>query len=148
MFPPFSGELLYEFFEFYHNFDVKNRAISIVDGETYTKPDFSPLYIQNPLEVDLNASKNVGSEEVGQFQKICLDSLERLHNSRKKTNNGQWGLTELLYLAEQQRKEKVGNGGILVKNFFEEMEETETTEESDSKNAKDSDNARTGDISH
>lgn len=61
-------ELLLEFFEFYAQFDFHNKAISLNEGRTIPKPEHSPMYIVNPLELSLNVSKNVSLEECERFR--------------------------------------------------------------------------------
>ncbi|XP_014275726.1 poly(A) RNA polymerase, mitochondrial [Halyomorpha halys] len=57
-------KLLLGFFQFYQNFDFNSKAISLCSGKIINKPDYSPIYIVNPLERSLNVSKNVSLEEV------------------------------------------------------------------------------------
>ena len=57
-------ELLYEFFEFYSEFDFTSKGISLFTGSAWGKPDSGPMYIQNPIERHLNVSRNVSKEEV------------------------------------------------------------------------------------
>ncbi|XP_017112355.1 poly(A) RNA polymerase, mitochondrial [Drosophila elegans] len=57
------SDLLLQFFEFYSQFDFHNRAISLNEGRGLSKPDHSAMYIVNPLEQQLNVSKNVSLEE-------------------------------------------------------------------------------------
>ena len=49
--------LLLEFFEFYSTFPYKTQAISVIEAVSYSKPDYSSLYIENPVETELNVSK-------------------------------------------------------------------------------------------
>lgn len=51
--------LLLQFFQFYSTFDYKNNAISVIEGVTYPKPEFGFLYIENPVEAQLNICKYV-----------------------------------------------------------------------------------------
>lgn len=70
--------LLIEFFKFYAVFDFVNYAISIFEADRLKKPDFSPLYICNPLELGLNVSRNVSLKEANQFTALCASSAEIL----------------------------------------------------------------------
>ncbi|XP_055356209.1 poly(A) RNA polymerase, mitochondrial-like [Paramacrobiotus metropolitanus] len=58
------GQLLAEFFSFYASFNYKSHAISVIDGTIYPKPDFASLYIENPLETELNIARNLSAEEL------------------------------------------------------------------------------------
>ena len=49
--------LLLQFFQFYSTFDYKNHAISVIEGVAYPKPEFGFLYIENPVEAQLNICK-------------------------------------------------------------------------------------------
>nr|XP_027200223.1 poly(A) RNA polymerase, mitochondrial-like [Dermatophagoides pteronyssinus] len=72
-------KMIYSFFEFLISFDFEKEAISIQTGKSFTKPDFSPLYIENPMEPTLNICKNVSGVE---FKKLLLqayNSLDAFH---------------------------------------------------------------------
>lgn len=56
--------LLMGFFEFFDKFNFRERGMSIVTGRDFVKPAHCALYIQNPLDRDLNVSRNVTLEEV------------------------------------------------------------------------------------
>lgn len=58
------AELLFDFFEFYSEFNFNTKGVSVVTGNSWGKPDTAPLYIQNPLERHLNVARNVSKEEV------------------------------------------------------------------------------------
>ncbi|XP_023024830.2 mitochondrial poly(A) polymerase [Leptinotarsa decemlineata] len=60
--------LLLEFFVYYSQFDFSNKAICLNETIDILKPEYSPLYIVNPLERGLNVSKNVSLEEVERFR--------------------------------------------------------------------------------
>jgi tRNA nucleotidyltransferase (CCA-adding enzyme) len=62
------AELLFEFFEFYSEFDFLSKGVCLLTGSAWGKPDASPLYIQNPLERHLNVARNVSKEEVSRFK--------------------------------------------------------------------------------
>lgn len=64
------GMLFTEFLAFYSTFDFKNLAVNLLTSANTIKPEHSPLYIVNPLEPNLNVSKNVGAEEV---DKLCME---------------------------------------------------------------------------
>ncbi|XP_043280667.1 poly(A) RNA polymerase, mitochondrial-like isoform X2 [Venturia canescens] len=67
--------LLSGFLEYYSTFDFSTKAISLREGKTLNKPDFSPLYICNPLEKKLNVSKNVSFEETEKLKLAVRNAL-------------------------------------------------------------------------
>lgn len=86
--------LLYQFFEFYSVFDFSTLAISLNAGKSVKKPDFSPLYIVNPLETKLNVSKNVSHDEVNKIKMELKNAswhIETFNNIDKDVNK-LWGL--------------------------------------------------------
>ncbi|KAJ8926100.1 hypothetical protein NQ315_009957 [Exocentrus adspersus] len=82
--------LLTEFFEYYSQFDFASKAISLNEAVTLTKPEFSAMYIINPLERGLNVSKNVSLEEVERFRQEARNAAWMLQSQEKKIPN--WGL--------------------------------------------------------
>lgn len=68
-------ELLFEFFEFYSEFDFNSKGVSLLTGSAWGKPDAGPLYIQNPLERHLNVARNVSREEVSRFKSKTKEFL-------------------------------------------------------------------------
>ncbi|KPM07270.1 hypothetical protein QR98_0057590 [Sarcoptes scabiei] len=57
----------------------KQHTISLLEGKSFNKPDYSPLYIENPMEKDLNVCKNVSGVE---FKKLLLhgyNSIDAMH---------------------------------------------------------------------
>lgn len=74
--PPQSlAELLFDFFEFYSEFDFNSKGVSLITGNSWGKPDAGPLYIQNPLERHLNVARNVSKEEVSRFKSKTKEFL-------------------------------------------------------------------------
>ncbi|XP_076039259.1 poly(A) RNA polymerase, mitochondrial-like isoform X2 [Oratosquilla oratoria] len=92
------GTLLKEFFEFYDNFDFKERGISIITGNHFTKPEHSALYIQNPLERELNVSRNVTLEEMERLRLEVTHARYLLESKICPTDvipGEPWGLLQL-----------------------------------------------------
>jgi poly(A) RNA polymerase len=92
------GYLLIQFFEFYSQFDFKNRGISLNDGKMIPKPDHSAMYIVNPLETHLNVSKNLSLEETERFKLEVRNAawiLESAYDKSKAENLESWGLLPL-----------------------------------------------------
>lgn len=94
-------KLLYEFFEFLISFNFEKEgnlyrnysgnkitkhlllnfaALSILQAKTISKPDFSPLYIENPIERNLNICKNINGVEFKKLMLVAYNSLDAMHN--------------------------------------------------------------------
>ncbi|CAG0887597.1 unnamed protein product [Cyprideis torosa] len=74
-------DLLTGFFAYFHSFDFKHKGLSIRYAESVPKTYHQGvLYIENPLEPQLNASPNVVLEEVVRFQEQCRAALWKLEN--------------------------------------------------------------------
>lgn len=91
--------LLIEFFEYYSQFDFMSKAICLNEAVALTKPEFSAMYIVNPLERGLNVSKNVSLEEVERFKEESRNAAWTLESQESKVSN--WGL---LSIFENQKK--------------------------------------------
>lgn len=76
-----SGDLLEEFFHFYSEFDFMSTALSPLHGTRFQKPDYSPLYIENPLDCDLNICKNVNDRELIKLCDAIKGAVWRLNTS-------------------------------------------------------------------
>ncbi|ODM88280.1 Poly(A) RNA polymerase, mitochondrial [Orchesella cincta] len=76
-----EAELLFAFFEFYSKFDFNSNGVSLLTGSSCAKPDGSPLYIQNPLERQLNVARNVSLEELTRFQTKAKEFLNLTRSS-------------------------------------------------------------------
>lgn len=87
------SSLLKEFFVFYSQYDFSKNAICLNEAISITKPDFSPMYIVNPLDKGLNVSKNVSLEEVERFKYETINAAWILETEE---NDENWGLVRLL----------------------------------------------------
>lgn len=87
--------LLKQFFEFYSQFDFKNRAVSLIEGTSTIKPEHSAMWIMNPFEPFLNVSKNVSFEEVERLGLETRNAGWVLESSDAKTDEYFWGLLKL-----------------------------------------------------
>lgn len=79
---PHLHRLLYEFFEFLISFNFEKEALSILQAKTISKPDFSPIYIENPLERNLNICKNINGVEFKKLMLVAYNSLDAMHNEQ------------------------------------------------------------------
>jgi len=71
-------ELLREFFNFLLSFEYNSKGISILNAKTVSKPDYSAIYIENPIELDLNICKNVISSELEKLLVAAHFSLDMM----------------------------------------------------------------------
>jgi len=102
----YSDELLMEFFEFYADFNFAEQGVSVITGSVVEKPDPSvPIYIENPLERELNVSKNVLEKDLGVFQAQCHVARDALKQSsrvpRSRQKGDLWGLLSILKTDDQ-----------------------------------------------
>lgn len=85
--------LLIEFFEYYSQFDFTSKAVCLNEAVALTKPEFSAMYIVNPLERGLNVSKNISLEEVERFREESRNAAWTLESQENKVSN--WGLLSI-----------------------------------------------------
>jgi len=96
--------LLFEFFEFYSEFEFGSKGISLFAAAgIWGKPDSSAMYIQNPLERHLNVARNVSREEIVRFKSECCSALWKLETSL----SGQESKATLKELLLTPRLEKI-----------------------------------------
>ena len=102
-----SDELLLEFFEFFASYNFSDHGVSVITGSAVEKPDVSvPVYIENPLERQLNVSKNVLEGHLQTFQTQCRLALDAMGQSssvlpsRRKSRDS-WGLLSILKTDDQ-----------------------------------------------
>ncbi|XP_071499153.1 poly(A) RNA polymerase, mitochondrial-like [Diadema antillarum] len=98
-------ELLREFFHFCASFPFEKYALSVHHGSTYLKPVTGkalPLYIENPLELELNTCKNVTGNLVDRLRRLSreavktMDQLEFYQCDGDSSRVHSWGLGALL----------------------------------------------------
>jgi len=80
-------QLLHGFFDYYASFDFHTNAISLNYGKTINKPEYSALYIINPLEEHFNVSKNMSSEEMERFRIELRNAAWTIESSIANTNS-------------------------------------------------------------
>jgi len=117
-----------EFFEFYADFNFAEQGVSVITGSVIEKPDPSvPVYIENPLERDLNVSKNVLEKDLQAFQGECQLARDILKQSsrvpRTRQKGDLWGLLSILKTDDQML-------------LAEDVHETRTVSEDDYVSAK------------
>lgn len=92
--------LLRGFFEFFDKFNFRERGMSIVTGKDFVKPVHCALYIQNPLDRDLNVSRNVTLEEVERL-KTEVTHARFLMEAEAQDSDGTNSGTETLWGAQR-----------------------------------------------
>ncbi|KAK7044040.1 hypothetical protein SK128_001257 [Halocaridina rubra] len=113
--------LLRGFFEFFSNFNFKERGFSIVSGNDFVKPEHKALYIQNPLERELNVSRNVTFEELDRLNTEVSNArylLEGLEPYTGESQSEPWGILHLCNSSAHPIALKAGNISIDWKEFF------------------------------
>ncbi|KAK7092585.1 poly(A) RNA polymerase, mitochondrial-like [Littorina saxatilis] len=85
-------ELLMEFFHYFAHFDFSAQALSLIEGSTYSKTFPCPMYIENPLDICHNVSKNVNGIYVSKLQAAMLEALRCLETRSVPTPHKEWGL--------------------------------------------------------
>lgn len=120
-------QLLHGFFDYYASFDFNTNAISLNYGKTINKPEYSALYIVNPLEVHFNVSKNMSSEEMERFRIELRNAAWMIESSLINTNA--FNLLDLFKGYEMNKKQDTmfniqhqirnSNRLVTVKDLFE-----------------------------
>ena len=87
-------DLFLGFLRFVESFDFNERSVSIVTGRSPRKSDSKPLYVQNPLERDLNVSRNVNLKELTHVVMEARNALYILETREGQAPNN-WGLLAL-----------------------------------------------------
>ncbi|XP_041981414.1 poly(A) RNA polymerase, mitochondrial-like [Aricia agestis] len=125
--------LLFQFFEFYSQFDFQERAISINEGTSIRKPNASPLYIVNPLEQAMNVSRNVSYEECERLKLEIRNAAWHLETSLDNKKGDDWGLLGLIEKKTARGLKQLLRLGNLqrlvsVKDLFKDDENEPSTE--------------------
>lgn len=133
--------LLFQFFEFYSQFDFSDKAISINEGRSIRKPNSLPLYIVNPLEPALNVSRNVSYEECERLKLEVRNAAWHLEGCLENKKNEDWGILGLIERRSSRGLKKllrVGNSHrlISVKDLFKEDDDEAGNENLKSKSEK------------
>lgn len=125
-------QLLLGFFNYYALFDFQMNAISLNFGKMINKPEYSALYIVNPLETQFNVSKNISSEELERFRIELRNAAWLIESSFKNTDS--FNLLELFKVDlfkknhtffNIQHKVQNSNRLVAVKDLFEDDFETQ-----------------------
>lgn len=95
-------DLFLGFLRFIESFDFSERSVSIITGNAMRKIDSKPLHVQNPLERELNVSRNVNLKELTRLVMEARNALYILE-TREGQDKAKWGLLALPR-AENMRK--------------------------------------------
>jgi len=117
------------FLEFYGKFDFSTRAISLVSGKTFAKPENTPLYLENPIETELNVSKNVMDTNLANFQQGCREALEQLGSCGGCSLQQPWGVMSVLKTANVAEEETKLN--TQIRGIFDDVSEEDEAAEED-----------------
>ncbi|XP_067133552.1 poly(A) RNA polymerase, mitochondrial-like [Centruroides vittatus] len=110
--------LLKEFFAYYATFDFKKNALSLLKGQITSKPDYSSLYIHNPIELGLNVSKNVSSEELNNLTEAMGSALWQLEKSDGTKQSEPWGILKLFDAQNKSRYWQEWEKKFQIKTLF------------------------------
>lgn len=88
-------DLFMGFLRFFGSFDFNERSISIITGDSNRKLDSKPLYVQNPLERELNVSRNVTLTELTRAVMEARNALYILETQDHQSPGENWGLLTL-----------------------------------------------------
>jgi hypothetical protein len=88
-------DLFIGFLRFVESFDFSERTMSIITGDSHRKFDSKPLYVQNPLERELNVSRNVTLTELTRAVMEARNALYILETQENQGPGENWGLLSL-----------------------------------------------------
>ncbi len=77
--------VLKDFFYYLSTYEWKDYGISISTGKDMVKPGHSPLFIENPLQAELNVAKNVSMHELKRLVNAAQSSYMILETGEWKT---------------------------------------------------------------
>ncbi|CAC5404301.1 MTPAP [Mytilus coruscus] len=113
---PDVGTLLQDFFKFYADFDFEKYSISVVEGVPVEKKTFNALFIENPLDVEHNVSRNVNAQNVNKLVK----EIQEGHTSI-------CGSSPMLYDLLEKRIKNVKSNSFNISSLFKENDGTQET---------------------
>ncbi|KAL3242753.1 hypothetical protein MRX96_002518 [Rhipicephalus microplus] len=118
--------LLRSFFEYYASFNFKSKGIAPFSGQTLEKPEYTAMFVQNPLDRQLNASRNIGLSDLKKLQSRMADALSLMDNApRKITMEKPWGIMALFtaQTAAARRQQDAMHRRFQVHELFQEGKE-------------------------
>ncbi|KAH7982747.1 hypothetical protein HPB52_006928 [Rhipicephalus sanguineus] len=119
-------DLLRSFFEYYASFNFKSKGIAPFSGQTLEKPEYTAMFVQNPLDRQLNASRNIGLSDLKKLQGRMADALSLMDNApRKITMEKPWGIMALFtaQTAAARKQQDAMHRRFQVHELFQEGKE-------------------------
>ncbi|XP_076091888.1 poly(A) RNA polymerase, mitochondrial-like isoform X2 [Mytilus galloprovincialis] len=113
---PDVGTLLQDFFKFYADFDFEKYSISVVEGVPVEKKTFNALFIENPLDVEHNVSRNVNAQNVNKL----IQEIQEAHEII-------CGSSPTLYHLLERRIKNVKSNSFNISSLFKESDVTQET---------------------
>lgn len=101
------SEIFYGFFEYYLKFDFDSNGISLNTGQILCKRSTDEaMYIVNPLDQQLNVSKNVSLQEINNLKIKLTEAIDLLSSQLKqgKDDSSEWGIIPLIKGSTLQKK--------------------------------------------
>lgn len=76
-----SESLFFDFLKTYGTFKFDTETLSVLSrNKSLTRTENSAIYLENPIDQDLNICKNVSQREIEIFQEQCLKDADTLQN--------------------------------------------------------------------
>lgn len=119
-------DILRSFFEYYASFNFKSKGIAPFSGQTLEKPEYTAMFVQNPLDRQLNASRNVGLSDLKKLQGRMAEALSLIDNApRKITVEKPWGIMALFtaQTAAARKQQEALHRRFQVHELFQENKE-------------------------
>ena len=71
-----TRELLEKFFEFLATFDFQGHGMSILNSKYIVKSTHSPIYVENPCDIEHNICRNVTLDDLGRLRKAAQRTVQ------------------------------------------------------------------------
>ena len=71
-----TRELLEKFFEFLATFDFQGHGMSILNSKCIVKSTHSPIYVENPCDIEHNICRNVTLDDLGKLRKAAQRTVQ------------------------------------------------------------------------
>ncbi|KAG1687437.1 Poly(A) RNA polymerase, mitochondrial [Nymphon striatum] len=112
------GDLLLEFFEFYSSFNFKDRGISVFHGTDVPKSDDQALYLENPIDFELNVAKAVSEAQMQEIQ-ACMQSTLKILTTPRSSKDNSWGLCSIFTMKRPWDENKSISNTVTPTQFLD-----------------------------